>query len=72
MSEELGRILLVAGLLIAGVGLVVLLAGRLGIGRLPGDVVWEGENWTLYIPIGWMVVLSILLTIVLSIFGGRR
>lgn len=69
MSEQLGRFLLWAGLLVAAVGLLLLLAGKLGIDRLPGDLVWRGENWTVYVPLGWMILLSVVLTIVLNLLG---
>lgn len=71
MSEQLGRILLVVGLLVAAAGGIVLLAGRLGIGRLPGDIVWEGEGWTVYVPLGWMVLLSVVLTLLLNLLSRR-
>lgn len=71
MSEQLGRLLLVVGALIAAAGGIVLLASRLGIGRLPGDIVWEGEGWRVYVPLGWMVVLSIALTLLLSLLSRR-
>ena len=71
MTGQLGKALLVVGLVLAGLGLVLLLAGRLGIGRLPGDVVWRGDGWTVYVPLGWMVLLSVLLTLVLNLFSRR-
>lgn len=67
MSEQLGRFLLYAGLAVAGIGLVLLLASELGIDRLPGDLVWRGENWTVYVPLGWMILLSVVLTILLNL-----
>ena len=70
MSEQLGKFLLVAGGLIALAGGVMLLVGRLGLGRLPGDLVWRGENWSVYVPLGWMIVLSVVLTIVLNLLSG--
>lgn len=70
MPEQLGRVLLVVGLVVAGVGLLLLLADEVGLGRLPGDLVWEGENWTVYVPLGWMVLLSVLLTLVLNLLSG--
>ena len=70
MSEQLGKFLLVVGGLIALAGGAMLLAGRLGIGRLPGDLVWRGENWSVYVPLGWMIVLSVVLTIVLNLFSS--
>lgn len=70
MSEQLGKVLLVTGGLIALAGGVLYLAGRLGIGRLPGDLLWRGDNWTVYVPLGWMILLSVVLTIVLNLFSG--
>ena len=70
MSEQLGRFLLIAGLVLAGLGLLLLLAGRLGLERMPGDLVWQGENWTVYVPLGWMIVLSIVLTVLLNLLSG--
>lgn len=72
MPEQLGRILLIGGLVLAAVGGILLLAGRFGIGRLPGDIVWRGENWTVYFPLGWMIVLSIVLTLILTLFSRGR
>lgn len=72
MSEEIGRILLVFGAVLVAAGGLLLLAGKFGIGRLPGDLMWEGENWTVYVPLGWMVVLSVVFTVLLNLFGGSR
>ena len=69
MSEQLGRFLLYAGLAVAGIGLLLLGAGKLGIDRLPGDLVWRGENWTVYVPLGWMILLSVVLTVLLNLLG---
>lgn len=71
MPGQLGRILLVVGLVVAAAGAILLVAGRLGIGRLPGDIVWEGEGWKVYVPLGWMVLLSVVLTLVLNLFSRR-
>lgn len=70
MAENFGRMLLIFGLVIAGVGAVVLVAGRFGVGRLPGDLVWEGENWAVYLPLGWMILLSVVLTVLLNLISG--
>ncbi len=65
--ETLGKALLAMGivLLVAGAGVLVL--ARFGIGRLPGDIVVRRGNFTLYAPIGLMIVASILLTILLNL-----
>ena len=70
--SDLGRMLIVIGLVIAAVGVVVLIAGRVpGLGRLPGDIHVERGNWTFYFPLGTSIVLSLLLTLVFWIIGRR-
>jgi hypothetical protein len=56
-------------LLVLG-GLFVLL-GRFGLDRLPGDLVFRRGNFTLYFPIGLMILLSVVGTIVLNLFFRR-
>jgi hypothetical protein len=58
----IGRILMVAGSLLFVLGLVLTVGGRLGIGRLPGDIVVRRDGFTFYFP----VVTSILLSLILS------
>ncbi len=71
MSPDLGRIVLVIGLLIAGVGLLAVLGFRLPFGNLPGDIRIEGERGSIFVPIATMVVVSIILTIVLNLVVRR-
>lgn len=67
----LGRLLLGAAALLAVLGLVLLALERFGIGRLPGDVVWRRDGTTVYLPLGLMLVLSIVLTLLLNLFFRR-
>jgi hypothetical protein len=61
----LGRILIVAGLVIVALGLVLTFAGRIPfVGRLPGDIVFRRGNFTFYFPLATSVILSIALTLV--------
>ena len=69
MSPELGRILLIVGLIVAGIGLLAMLGIRLG--RLPGDIVIEGERGGVFIPIVTMILVSIVLTVVLNVVFRR-
>jgi hypothetical protein len=71
MSPEVGRILLVVGLLIAGVGLLAMLGVRIPFGNLPGDIRIEGERGGIFIPLATMLVISIVLTILLNVFSRR-
>jgi hypothetical protein len=70
--QDLGRMLIVLGVVIALVGVVLTLAGRVpGFGRLPGDLSVQRGNWTFYFPLGTSLVLSLLLTLVLWLIGRR-
>lgn len=67
-AGTLGRGLLYLGLGLAAVGGLVLLLGRvLDLGNLPGDFVYEGETVEVYAPLGTMIVLSLLLTLLLNL-----
>jgi hypothetical protein len=61
----IGRWLIISGLIIAAVGAAILLLGRVGLFRLPGDIEIVGRNWRVFIPITTSIILSILLTFVL-------
>ncbi len=66
--ESLGKILLGLGGIMVATGLLLLLAGRLGLGRLPGDIVIRGENYVFYFPLATMIGISIVLTLLLRLF----
>ena len=70
--ETAGKILLAAAAVLALVGLGALLLARLGVDRLPGTIDWRpSENVRVYVPIGLMIVVSILGTILLNVFFRR-
>lgn len=66
-----GRLLLAFAALLAIAGGVLILLDRFGFGRLPGDIVWRRDNVTVYIPIGLMILLSLVLTLLLNLFFRR-
>jgi DUF2905 family protein len=69
---DLGRMLIVLGVVVAVVGVVLVLFGRVPwIGRLPGDIHVQRGNWTFYVPLGTSILVSILLTLVLWLVGRR-
>ena len=61
----MSRTLIVIGLLILAVGLLWPLLSKLGLGRLPGDIVIERGNFTLYLPIATCLLISVVLSIIL-------
>ena len=66
MSPELGRFLLVVGILLVVVGGLAMVGIRLPFGRLPGDIAITGERGGLFIPLGTMLVISIVLTLLFN------
>src|SRR5712691_6737739 len=66
--RDIGRILILCGVVFVVLGLLVTVAPRIGIGRLPGDIVYRRGNFTLYLPLMTSLLLSIALTILLWIF----
>jgi hypothetical protein len=68
----LGRLLIFAGLVLIALGAIVTALARLNLpfGRLPGDIVWRGKNTTIYFPWVTCLLLSLLATLLLWIFGG--
>ena len=67
-ATDLGRLLLYMGLGLAVLGgLVVLLDRVVDLGNLPGDLLYEGDNVRVYVPIATMIVLSVVLTLLLNL-----
>jgi hypothetical protein len=71
MSPELGRILLIIGVVLVVVGGLAALGVRLPFGRLPGDIAIEGERGGFYFPIVTMIIVSVVLTVLFNIFLRR-
>jgi hypothetical protein len=69
--EGLGRLLIGGAVVLLVLGGLYLLLGRLGLDRLPGDLVFRRGNLTVYFPIGLMILLSIVGTILLNLFFRR-
>jgi hypothetical protein len=62
---QFGKILLVLGLVIAGVGLLMIVGGKIPwIGRLPGDFFHKGEKFTFYFPLTTSILVSVVLSLI--------
>jgi hypothetical protein len=70
--QHFGKWLIVAGLTVAGVGVLLVLLGRIGFFRLPGDLEFGGRNWRFYFPLASCIILSILLTLILWLMSYFR
>jgi hypothetical protein len=69
--EALGRLLIGGALVLLVLGGLFLLLGRLGVERLPGDLVFRRGNFTVFFPIGLMILLSVVGTVVLNVLLRR-
>jgi hypothetical protein len=69
--EGIGKLLISGAVVLLVLGGIFLLLGRFGLDRLPGDLVFRRGNFTVYAPIGLMIVISVVLTILLNLFFRR-
>ena len=61
----MARWLIILGVVLVLAGLLWPWLGRLGLGRLPGDIVIERENFRLYLPLATSLLISLALTLIL-------
>jgi hypothetical protein len=70
--QPIGRLLIIAGVVLAVIGIVFVLGPRIPmLGRLPGDVHFESGNVRVFLPLGTMLLLSLILTVVLNLLNRR-
>ena len=73
MNQELGKYLIILGIIIVVVGVVLLFWGKIPfLGKLPGDIKIEKENFTFYFPIVTSIALSIILTLIFWLINYFR
>ncbi len=72
--REMGRMLLLLGGVLVVVGALLTLGSKLPfrLGRLPGDIAWQGKNASFYFPVVTCLVLSIVLSAVLWLLGTLK
>jgi uncharacterized membrane protein len=69
--EGIGKLLIGGAVVLIVLGGIFLLLSRFGLDRLPGDLVFRRGNFMVYVPIGLMVLVSVLGTVLLNIFLRR-
>jgi Protein of unknown function (DUF2905) len=72
--RELGKVLLVVGIVLAGAGALLAFGARLPfrLGRLPGDIAYQGRHGSFYFPVVTCIVLSVVLTLIFWIINFFR
>jgi hypothetical protein len=70
--EGFAKLLILFGIVLALLGVLLLVVGKIPlIGRLPGDITIRKGDFTLYFPLATSILISILLTLLFSLFGRR-
>jgi len=73
-TRELGKLLLLGGIVLVAIGAFFAFGGRLPfrLGRLPGDIAYQGKNSSFYFPIVTCIVLSVAVTLILWVINLFR
>ena len=67
--SELGKMLIVFGVIMAAVGLIMLVASDIPwLGKLPGDITYRGKRFTFYFPLASSILISVILSLILYLF----
>ena len=70
--NDLGKSVIIIGLILIVIGAVLTIAGKIpGVGRLPGDLLIKKENFSFYFPITTCILLSIIISIFMHLFGKK-
>jgi len=70
--QQPGKWLIAAGIVIALLGVLVIVLGRVGLFKLPGDLELGSKNWRIYFPIASCIIISIILTLILWLISYFR
>ncbi|MDD2904066.1 MAG: DUF2905 domain-containing protein [Syntrophales bacterium] len=67
--SDLARLLMIAGAILLALGLVLWLGPKIPwLGKLPGDITYKRDNFTVYFPLGTCILLSVILSLIVYLF----
>jgi hypothetical protein len=70
--QQIGKWLIAAGVVIILLGALMMLLGRVGLFKLPGDLEFGSKDWRIYVPIASCIIISIILTVMLWLINYFR
>jgi len=70
--QQIGKWLITAGVIVVLLGVFMIVLGKVGLFKLPGDLQFGGKNWRFYFPILSCIIISIILTIILWLINYFR
>jgi len=62
------KILIIIGIIILALGLLYPFLKKIGLGQLPGDIIYKSDNSTFFFPIVTCIVISVVLTVIFNLF----
>ncbi|MBE3592455.1 MAG: DUF2905 domain-containing protein [Thermoanaerobacter sp.] len=68
MFDSFGKMLIFTGAILILIGVLFSVGSKIGLGRLPGDIVYQKGNFTFYFPIMTSLLLSLFLTLIFWLF----
>lgn len=72
LLPQLGKFLILVGIVITVLGLVLLVSGKMPwLGRLPGDFYFKGKQVSFYFPLATSLLISIILTLIFFLIGRK-
>lgn len=72
LIPQLGKFLIIVGMVISGLGLLLMLSGKVPwLGRLPGDFYFKGKDFSFYFPLATSLLISIFLTLIFWLIGRK-
>ena len=70
--QHAGKFLIVLGIVIIVIGGLLLFSGKIPwIGRLPGDILIQKKNYTIYFPLATGILISLIISLIFWLFGRR-
>jgi hypothetical protein len=70
--QQIGKWIIAMGITIALAGGLIIILGRAGLFKLPGDLEFGGKNWRIYFPIASCIIISVVLTLILWLINYLR
>ncbi len=66
--QAFGKTFIIIGIILIVFGGILIIGQKLGLGRLPGDILIKKENFTFFFPIVTCIIISIILSLILNLF----
>lgn len=72
MFQIMGKYLIIFGILFVIIGVLLFVGGRIGLGKLPGDIIVRKKNFVFYFPLVTCIIISIILTLIFNLIPRFR